>query len=263
MVNTTSAASDRTLRFHPISAARAHEEVIDQVTFAIRAGVFRPGDRLPSVEELARLMGVSKPVIGEAIKALSAGGVLVAQRGASGGVTVASDEIPVTLMRVSGGRREAALTELVEARHPVEMQIALLAAERATDEDFETMEFAIDRYNEAIQARSRVIRRQADHLFHYAMGRAARSELLAQYQHSILEQLAIVLEDYYEREEDPHLVLETHRETLDAIRSRDADRVRRAMNRHLENLEKLAQKWEKAAKKRPASARARGPQAQR
>lgn len=232
--------SDRTLRFHPISGARAYEEVIDQITFAIRAGIFRPGDRLPSVEELAHLMGVSKPVIGEAIKALSAGGVLVAQRGASGGVTVASDEIPVTLMRVSSGRRDIALTELVEARHPVEMEIALLAAERATDEDFETMEFAIDRFVEAISDNSRHMRRHADHLFHYAMGRAARSELLARYQHEILEQLAIVLEEYYERDEDPQLVLETHGETLEAIRSRDPEAVRKAMSRHLENLENLA-----------------------
>jgi DNA-binding FadR family transcriptional regulator len=185
-------------------------------------------------------MGVSKPVIGEAIKALRAGGVLTAQRGASGGVTVASDEIPVTLMRVSSGRRDTALIELVEARHPIEMEIALLAAKRATDEDFETMEFAVDRYEEAIRDNSPKMRLHADHLFHYAMGRAARSELLARYQHEILEQLAIVLEEYYQRGEDPRLVLATHRETLEAIRSRDEDGVRAAMTRHLDNLERLA-----------------------
>jgi GntR family transcriptional repressor for pyruvate dehydrogenase complex len=240
------ASGDGALRFHPISGARAHEEVIDQVTFAIRAGIFRPGDRLPSVENLARLMGVSKPVIGEAIKALSSGGVLIAQRGASGGVTVASDQIPVTLMRVSAGRREAALAELVEARHPVEMEIAALACERATEEDFETMEFAIDRYGEAMTADTRAMRLHADHLFHYAMGRAARSEMLARYQHEILEQLAIVLEEYYAKGEDPQMVLETHQETLDALRSRDAERVRVAMIRHLDNLESLARSWEEA-----------------
>jgi DNA-binding FadR family transcriptional regulator len=239
------AGADRTLRFHPISGARAHEEVIDQLTFAIRAGIFRPGDRLPSVEGLARLMGVSKPVIGEAIKVLSSGGVLVAQRGASGGVTVASDKIPVTLMRVSAGRREAALTELVEARHPVEMEIAALASQRATEDDFATMEFAIERYGEAMKENSSAMRLHADHLFHYAMGRAARSEMLARYQHEILEQLAIVLEEYYASDEDPHLVLETHRETLEALRSRDLGQVAVAMNRHLENLEKLAQRWER------------------
>jgi GntR family transcriptional regulator, transcriptional repressor for pyruvate dehydrogenase complex len=240
------APADRTLHFHPISGARAHEEVIDQVTFAIRAGIFRPGDRLPSVEELARLMGVSKPVIGEAIKVLSSGGVLIAQRGASGGVTVASDEIPVTLMRVSAGTREAALTELVEARRPIEMEIAVLASQRATGEDFETMQFAIDRYSEAIKENSPAMRLRADHLFHYAMGRAARTEMLARYQHEILEQLAIVLEEYYAHDEDPQLVLETHGETLDAIRSRDAERVRVVMARHLENLENLARSWEAA-----------------
>ena len=234
-------------RFHRVSDARVHEGVVDQITFAIRAGIYKPGDRLPSIENLAQTMGVSKPTIGEAIKVLATSGVLEARRGATGGVHVISDNVPVTLLRMGAGWREAALMELVEARRPIETQIALLAGVRATDEDFATMRAAVAELARNRPESGRPRWRQADHLFHYAMGRAARSELLAYYQHQILERLAILLDRYYQDEEDPDLNLDMHRETLAAIESRDPDRIREVMDRHLRNLEELAEKWELTA----------------
>jgi GntR family transcriptional repressor for pyruvate dehydrogenase complex len=227
-------------RFHAISGPRAHEEVIDQITFGIRAGVFRVGDRLPSVEELARAMDVSKPTIGEAIKILVAGGVIAAQRGAGGGLTVVSDNIPATLMGLAAGKRETALAELVEARRPIEMEVALLAGQRATDEDIDTLRAAVAQVENARDEPDRSRFLHYDHLFHYAMGRAARSEMLAYYQHQVLEQLFVLLHDYYERVEDPQIVVDTHRETFEALESRDPEQIAIAMNRHLRVLEELA-----------------------
>ena len=50
--------------FHPISSTRAHEQVVEQIAYAILSGAYNPGERLPNIEALARLMGVSKPVVG-------------------------------------------------------------------------------------------------------------------------------------------------------------------------------------------------------
>lgn len=59
--------------FHPITNARAHEDVVEQITFSILSGAYSADDRLPSVEQLAQAMNVSKPVIGEALKVLIQG----------------------------------------------------------------------------------------------------------------------------------------------------------------------------------------------
>lgn len=224
-------------RFYPISSPRAYEEVVDQITFAIRSGAFRPGTRLPLVEELSMAMGVSRPTIGEAIRVLGRAGVLVSQRGASGGVTVVSDNIPDTMiMRQSSGWRAAAPGELIEARRTIEIRLALLAGERATDEDFAAMRYAIEQLK--ADPRADGLRRiHYDHLFHYAMGRAARSELLAYYQHQVLEQLYFTLRDVMEDESQTQAIVELHRATLEAIESRDPIRIERVMDSHLRWLE--------------------------
>ena len=39
--------------FRPVVDSRAHEYVVDQIAFGIRSGVYRVGERLPSVEGMA------------------------------------------------------------------------------------------------------------------------------------------------------------------------------------------------------------------
>lgn len=233
--------------FYEISTARAHEEVIDQITFAIRSGLLRVGDRLPTIDSLAKLTGVSKPVVGEAIRVLRDSGILESKRGATGGVTVVSEDIPVTLIRLRAKWREAALAELVEARRPIEMELALRAGQRATEEDIEAMADSVRRLELAVaEGGEPSMLRHLNHLFHYSFGRAAKSEMLAYYQHQILGRIAVLLHDYYVHDEDPELVIKTHWETLAAIQSGDEAEIRRAMDWHLANLEELVQSPELA-----------------
>ena len=226
--------------FRPILGLRAHEEVIDQITYAIRAGIYEAGSRLPPIEELAQLMGVSKPTVGEAVKVLQHNGVVRAQRGASGGVTVVSANVPPgTLSRLLWDRDAASLVELVEARRPIEIELAILAGERATLDDFEVMRETIDLLERHRHDRRRTLFIHYDSLFHYRMGRAARSRLLAYHQHQILQQVWDILSSYYQHEEDPEVPIRTHRETLVALESRDRTKIERAMDDHLKPLEAL------------------------
>lgn len=233
MSNSTGTATEVSqLPFHPISLTRAHQEVIDQVIYAIRSGALRPGDHLPTIEVLAEVTNVSKPVIGEAVKVLRQHGVLATKRGVQGGVSVVSDDIPADLMRATAGWREATLTELVEARRPIELELALLAGERSSDTDVARMQGALDQLRTALGDPDRGSYMRYDHLFHYEIGRAARSEMLGFYQHRILSEIAAVLSEYELYHEDPDLVLHTHEQIFEAIRSRDPDRIREAVDLH-------------------------------
>jgi len=210
---------------------------VDQLTFAIRSGHFAPGDRLPNIAQLATTMEVSKPTIGLAIRSLAGAGVLRVLRGATGGVVVNSSNIPVTLLRLAGDWQQVALSELLEARRPIEMTLALLAGERASEEDFRRLRSAVQDLERARQTKNQYAWLRADHLFHYSLGRAARSELLAYYQHQILERLAKLLNYYEEQYRNIDDVIGTHRRTLLALESRDPRAIRRAMEEHLGGLE--------------------------
>lgn len=228
---------DEHWKFQPITDPRVHERVVDQITFAIRSGAYGVGERLPSVERMARDMSVSKPTVGEAIRVLAARGVVESRRGVNGGVTVADDNIPITLLQLAGGRSEASLRELLEARRAVEMEIARLAGQRADETDIASMEDSITKLVDHVGGDGE-LRLHFDHFFHYAMGRAARSELLAYYQHQILQGVTVLLHDYFVTQEDPDVVVDLHRRTLDVIREGEQAAIDRVMDEHLAYLER-------------------------
>ncbi len=223
--------------FRPVQGHRTQYEVIDQITFAIRAGVYGPGDRLPSLDELAARLGVSRSVVIEAVRSLSMAGVVATQRGNGGGLTVMTSNVPVALLGLSNNKFEK-LPDLLEARRAVELQLALLCAERATTDDFDAMELSVRRLEESRDAGAPE-RRHWDHLFHYQMARAARSEVLAYMQHQILERITVVAEDYFTEDEDPQAVEALHQETLDSLRTGNPRLIEKAIDRHLAPLELL------------------------
>jgi GntR family transcriptional repressor for pyruvate dehydrogenase complex len=225
--------------FQPITDPRVHERVIDQITFAIRSGAYGVGQRLPSMEQMARDMGVSKPTIGVAIRELAGRGVVESRRGVNGGVTVIDDNIPITLLQLADGHSEPSMRELLEARRPVEMEIARLAAERADSSDIAAMEDSIAKLIANVGGDGE-LRLHFDHFFHYAMGRAARSELLAYYQHQILQGITVLMHDYFVTEENPETVVDLHQRTLEALKGGDLDEVDRVMDEHLAYLERMA-----------------------
>jgi GntR family transcriptional regulator, transcriptional repressor for pyruvate dehydrogenase complex len=227
-------------RFHPVTNPRAHEEVIDQITRAIRAGYFAPGDSLPYLEELAQSMGVSKPTVGAALKVLSKAAVIETRRGSTGGVIVASDIIPVDVLGLTVNRWNLTPVELVEARRPIELELARLAGQRATRDDFDLLEDSYDQMKRIVSKRrlAKHIWAHYDHRFHYLIGRCARSEALAGYQHQILEQLVIEFGDYFAKVEDRDTVVALHRETLDALITRDTEIIEKALDDHLAPLER-------------------------
>jgi DNA-binding FadR family transcriptional regulator len=223
-------------RFHPIANVRAHQEVVQQIAFAILAGAYVPGERLPNIEALSRLMGVSKPVIGEALKILSGDGTILVQRGLNGGLTVNRSDVSDKISALAAPLAHMTVRDVVEARRPIELQIALLAAERADAADFEmlagTIEKLLQHRNSKIAVRIRY-----DHLFHYTLGRAARSSALALYQHQILEKLFVAMKSYFAETEDVDSVIALHRATLKAIQSRKRSEIERAIDEHLKPLE--------------------------
>jgi GntR family transcriptional regulator, transcriptional repressor for pyruvate dehydrogenase complex len=232
--------------FQPIADPRVHERVVDQITFAIRSGAYRVGERLPSVEQMARDMGVSKPTVSEAIRVVSGHGVVESRRGVHGGVKVVDDDIPITLLSLTDGHTEPSLRELLEARRPVEMQIARLAAERAEPSDSEAMEDSIDKLIDHVGSDGES-RLHFDHFFHYAMGRAARSRLLAYYQHKILQGITVLLHDISITQENPEALVDLHRRTLDAIKGGDLHEVDQVMDEHLGHLERVPDRHGPAA----------------
>ncbi len=69
------------LRLESISAVPLYRQIVDQIRYEIANGSLRPGDRLPSVRELARQLPVNQNTVLKAYDLLERDGLIVRRQG--------------------------------------------------------------------------------------------------------------------------------------------------------------------------------------
>jgi DNA-binding FadR family transcriptional regulator len=74
--------------FRRIRGGNAYEETVERLLQAVRLGQVGVGEQLPPERELADALGVSRPTLREAIKALAEAGYVESRRGRYGGTFV-------------------------------------------------------------------------------------------------------------------------------------------------------------------------------
>jgi len=210
----------------PIRTTNVPGAVADQIRRQVTNGVLSAGDRLPGNRELAVMYGVSMGSIREAISKLSAEGLIEARAGRG---TYIAQGITATLSPSAGTTGELQerkyVEELIEAREIVEMQLVVLAAQRASDDQIATLESILTRMEQAISNPARYS--EADVQFHLAMAEASGNRVLSQAMSNIRASLKREMELSAEvgarRHGDLRFSADSHRRVLDAIKSGDAE----------------------------------------
>jgi GntR family transcriptional regulator, transcriptional repressor for pyruvate dehydrogenase complex len=228
--------------FTPVQTRRTFEEAADQIAEKVRTGELRTGDRLPGERSLAAQMEISRPTLREAVKVLVEAGVLEVRRGPGGGMYVATDVVPTDLVRHSASLRLAEIAAVLEARRMLEPRVAQLAAERATDEDFEAMERSIEAMRRIVDGgwhqrhEDRFL--QLDVQFHLALARAAGNATVETLMRILLRQLEIARDMAMHVPLVPEWTIGIHERTLAALRSGEPEEVEAVMDEHLGQLER-------------------------
>lgn len=230
-------ASDTTAQIVPVERRTLAGVVMQRVEDYVRDRPLGPGDPLPSQHDLARQLGVSRPVVREALQGLASRGVLEIRPGS--GVYVSEPAaMPLDDGRLEIETHEAAL-EALEARMVVEVEMAALAAERATDEDFARMDQVLARLKRASSRHQPTAHITSD--FHRALARSCHNTLL--YRMGQLLTRARVAQGIRVEHALPDIAAGEYRSHLvlrDAIASRNPQVARSAMRHHLE----VAHGWE-------------------
>ncbi|HEX6390423.1 MAG TPA: FCD domain-containing protein, partial [Solirubrobacteraceae bacterium] len=154
----------------------------------IVAGEIPEGTKLPKEIDLTEQFGVSRGVIRESLRTLEERGVIAVRHG-SGAVVQPSQRWHVLDADVLAAMLETpgtanVLGEFIEARRMLEVQAAGLAAERATDQDIESLTQAFTQMRAAAE-RERPTRateelyHQADLDFHAALLDASKNRVLS------------------------------------------------------------------------------------
>jgi GntR family transcriptional regulator, transcriptional repressor for pyruvate dehydrogenase complex len=109
-------------------------------------GELRPGDTLPSEQQLMVQFGVSRPTLREAFRILEAEDLISVKRGSRGGARVTQPSLSVAaryvglLLQVQG----TTIADVYEARMLLEPACARLLAERRTEQDLADLTACIE-----------------------------------------------------------------------------------------------------------------------
>lgn len=123
----------------PVRRQGLSEQVAQQLLGLIRAGNLRPGDQLPAERELAEQMGVSRPVLREALRALATFGLIHTQHGGGSCVTAVEPEALIGPISLCLALSDQDLPHIFEARAAIELALVRNVARAATPQIIETL----------------------------------------------------------------------------------------------------------------------------
>ncbi len=212
---------------------RLSDKVADMMLETILSQKLRVGDRLPSERELGEQFGVSRTVVREAVRALVAKGLIDVRSGS--GLRVAAVDAAAVSESMSLYLRGATLDfeKVHEVRALLEVHIAGVAAERATDADVTRLREVHERMR---AERGDVEAAARDDLeFHRVIARATQNDLYLLLMDSIGSALIDIRRENLRSGSTP-MTLDQHEAVLDSIAAGDPDRARAAMAAHLEGV---------------------------
>jgi DNA-binding FadR family transcriptional regulator len=207
-----------------IAKRNASHQVADAVCAMLRSGEYRVGDRLPSEQELGVELSVSRSTVREAVRELTALGVLEIRHGRGTYVRSLRPDLLLRSDSLGEPRNDRIREELLEVRGIVEPEAAALAAQRASAEEIERLRYDVECLADAI---GRGMAPPEDLGFHLDLVRATHNAALWRVSGAIIS--------FYQW--DGQLPTEQdaidHRLIYEAIRDHDPARAHRAMLDHL------------------------------
>ncbi len=230
-----------TRRFHPIHPGKGAVQVAEQIKKMIQDGRLAPGQRLPSVAQLAAAFGLSRPTVREGLQALAALGFLRVRQGVGTFVAdhASTRDDPAYWLPWLHAHREDVLAVL-EVREALEVKSAALAAAAVrrkapgARERLQALEQTLTRMTAALVGPDLSGLEQADLEFHALVAELAGNPYLLRLSRSINQvfgdrRAVLALPGRAQRS------VAQHREILRAIHEGDSERAGAAMGRHLQS----------------------------
>lgn len=202
----------------------------------IASSDYRAGDRLPPERVLVKELGVSRTVIREALNLLETRGLLQVEHGR--GAVVASDGTRAVheSLRFLLRAQTSTLWELMEMRKALEVEVAGLAAQRASADDKAAMRATLESMRRNIDAPEGYV--DADVEFHYLLARSARNRVFLMMIEPITHLLLASRRMTGSVSSNARRALKAHEAILEQVETGNAEGARREMLAHMLTTER-------------------------
>jgi GntR family transcriptional repressor for pyruvate dehydrogenase complex len=221
--------------FKPVEKILVSDGILEQIRDLIHSGEFSPGERLPSEMKMAQHLSVSRSSLREALNALVHLGYLQRR---SKGIYVNPEMQWGTNFSFPFPRSQEDLNiaEMIEVRKIIETELCALAAKRAKEEDIRALGESLQQMRDQLDVPTTFI--NSDHHFHLCIARAAKNKILGEFVEKIRDLLRHNIALIIQKSTISKRSLGYHKQIFEAIRDRDAPRARKAMAKHIADIEK-------------------------
>jgi GntR family transcriptional repressor for pyruvate dehydrogenase complex len=219
--------------FTPIESKRTFEEISSKVKALVFEGTLKPGDRLPSEQELAKQFGVGRQSVREALRLLELSGFVSIQKGYGGGPIV-QDTISTRIrnLYLDAFRLEKiSVAEFTSARMAIEKAILNEVIDKADKSDIKRIRVNLAKAQELIADKKLATDENFD--FHALLARASKNKVFMILEKSInaihknLRSRSVV--DF----RTTHNAVKAHQKILDAIMKKDRVKALKLLERHI------------------------------
>lgn len=221
-----------TAKVRMVNKASGAGRIAEQIGSAIVSGIYRADQLVPGEIELSRRFQASRPVVREALKLLSAKGLIDSRKRA--GTRARSREAwhmldaDVLAWHAKSGKAEPKFVfDLLQARTVIEPAAAAMAALNHTTRTLKLIEAAFA--DMEASAHDRALFVEPDIRFHKAILTATGNDFIAAFGALIETALGAFVRIASRHEGAPGPSVPLHRDILAAIRRRDAEGARAAM----------------------------------
>ncbi len=201
----------------------ATDVVIKTFKKLLVTNVLHPGDKLPSEMEMSQSLGVSRGSVREAMKILSAYGIVSIKRGDGTYIADNTDGIlfdPLLFKLIVNSND---LNESKELREMIELGIIKLAIVNATENDIKLLEdihdYTVKLVNSNSMTGDAII--ETELMFHTALGKATGNKMVQTIYNFVME---LYVPNIYKNIDSARLgieAIECHKPIIDAIKNRD------------------------------------------
>lgn len=227
------------MNYKRVRGKKAYEEVAETLIELIKAGDLKPGDKLESVEKLAKSFDVGTSTIREALSGLRTMGLVVARHGEGTFVNnfdPSKFQLPVNiafLMKIED------IKELYKVREILELGTVAQAAAVHEEENLLALEKALIVMENA--SGNEELASSADLDFHLAIANATHNKLLINLMSSVSSLISETIQEtrkvfLYSGNTVEDLKVE-HRRIFEAIKNRQPNEASEAMLEHLQNVQ--------------------------
>ncbi|WIV19120.1 FadR/GntR family transcriptional regulator [Paenibacillus polygoni] len=226
------------IQFNRVSSNKLYIQIYDQILSEIQSGTLQLGDKLPTERELCAQFGVSRAPIRQALSALEMKGYIYSRQGE--GVYVKNTKVQEEVLADESLINSVSPEDIVEARMNIEPLIASLAAQRATSDEIGLLRKTIKQMELETEAGHYVP--ETDERLHMEIARASHNDLFIQFITVIIQAMkqqemwrfirdrTVTRPDY----RDTNFL--EHKEIIDAIEKKQADKASELMTQHMQNL---------------------------